>query len=58
MKFINEEGMEKKLPPNSKNARYYCKGCGDYVAEDATRPLGVMGLPLHLVKVPSPSPEP
>jgi len=28
--WINEENMEKRLPPNSKNTRYYCKSCGRY----------------------------
>ena len=45
----NEENIDKRLPPNSKNARFYCKSCGDYIAEDATKFMGCFGLPLHLV---------
>eukprot|EP01125_Pyxidicula_operculata_P021282 TRINITY_DN8132_c0_g1_i1.p1 TRINITY_DN8132_c0_g1~~TRINITY_DN8132_c0_g1_i1.p1 ORF type:complete len:857 (+),score=192.80 TRINITY_DN8132_c0_g1_i1:21-2591(+) len=50
VKFLNEEGLDKRYPENSKNLRFYCKKCNDYVAEDATRVLGVIGLPLHLSK--------
>jgi hypothetical protein len=38
--------MSETLPPGSRNKRYHCKKCGTYVAEDATRPLGVLALPL------------
>ena len=44
--WVNKAGMEEVLPPGSRNKRYYCKCCGDYIAEDATRPLGVLALPL------------
>lgn len=46
--WTNEEGLEAKLPPNSRNTRFYCKQCGTYMGEDATRPLGVIALPLGL----------
>jgi hypothetical protein len=46
VQWTNFNGMAEVLPPGSRNKRYYCKCCGTYVAEDATRPLGVMALPL------------
>jgi hypothetical protein len=46
VQWTNFNGMTEVLPPGSRNKRYYCKCCGSYVAEDATRPLGVMALPL------------
>jgi hypothetical protein len=39
------ENVVEKTPQGSKNARFYCKSCGDYMAEDATGPLGLWALP-------------
>jgi hypothetical protein len=38
------------LPEGSKNPRYYCKECGDYLAEDAKRSLGLVAVSLDAVK--------
>lgn len=46
----NEAGMRKDTPPGSNNQRIYCAKCGDYLAEDASRPLGLFALPLHRAK--------
>jgi hypothetical protein len=51
-RWINESGLERRLPEGSRNGRYYCKSCQTYVGEDATRPLGVYAFPLHRVKGP------
>lgn len=45
--WINEAGVRKELPEGSKNTRFYCNSCNDYLGEDATRPLGIVALPLH-----------
>jgi hypothetical protein len=34
-------------PEGSKNQRYYCKSCDDYIGENALRPLGMFAFPLH-----------
>lgn len=45
--WVNEAGLVASLPPNSRNTRFHCKQCGTYMGEDATRPLGVIALPLE-----------
>jgi hypothetical protein len=50
VKWLNEEKIDKRLPENSRNYRYYCKSCNDYIGEDASRVLGIIGLPIHLSK--------
>jgi hypothetical protein len=49
---VNEEGLQAELPPSSKNTRFYCKKCRTYMGEDATRPLGVIALPLARAAAP------
>lgn len=48
--LVNEEGIRRETPPTSRNPRWYCKSCGDYLGEDVTRTLGAIALPLHLCK--------
>lgn len=46
VEWVNKAGMVESLPPGSRNKRYHCKCCGSYIGEDATRPLGILALPL------------
>jgi hypothetical protein len=48
--WINEENLNIVIPKGSKNPRHYCKSCGDYLAENATRSFGVVAVSLDAVK--------
>ena len=50
VEWLNKGGMLASTPPNSRNVRYHCAGCGEYIAEDASRPLGLLVLPLSAVR--------
>jgi hypothetical protein len=48
--WVNGEGIEARKPEGSRNTRFFCKKCGDYIGEDATTPLGIIALPTHVAK--------
>lgn len=45
--FIGQENIRGKLPTGSRNLRYYCRICDDYIGENAMAPLGLYMLPLR-----------
>lgn len=46
VEWINEKNISAVFPQNSKNQRYYCNSCGDYLGENCLRTLGVIALSL------------
>jgi hypothetical protein len=48
--WINHSDIEARKPEGSRNTRFFCKKCGDYVGEDATSPLGIIALPTHVAQ--------
>ena len=50
--FALPNGLVMKYPPNSRNARFFCGQCSDYLGEDATATLGLVAIPLSIVKRP------
>lgn len=48
--WIDPINIQQQVPQGSKNPRCYCKVCGDYLAEDAKRSMGLIAVSLDAVK--------